>query len=134
MANQWELIEMDLDKDVSKKAKYFFYKNGIDTILCNFNNWNDNSPTEITIHNSYIDRKFIHANYCEEHDRIEIHAVDDQKFERVTLNIEHADKCKINCTKVVFVFYTQGEEIEKCKKVYIGQPEHKKGSIIIRNP
>jgi hypothetical protein len=142
MSNQWNIAEFDLAKGSVKKAARNYYQNENnikDVIEASISDWSNKTPNEITILKSPIhERHFFLANYCDQHDRIEIHFVDGMKFKQTILVIENSSKCIINCTKLIFVSYDSmpgnKDGIAKCKKVTIGQPGHSKGSIIVGNP
>lgn len=141
MPNEWKVIEMNLTRDSEKKRKHNFYENGIDFIECSFSEWlpEKNTPTEVTIHSIYKDtkRRFFKANYCVDHDRIEIHYESSSDFKKKTLEIEGYEKCIIKCTKVRFISYETSASANNpvlCKNVPATEPKHRKGSIIVGQP
>lgn len=142
MANNWNIIEFDVEDRGQNGREYSIYSNGSDFIKASITRWNGKSAEEITITESFSRRKFIHANYCKMLDRIEIHFIENKDFRPTPLTIENNSDCIVNCTKIVFVYYTSSDldqngnvrQLIKCKKVDVTQPGHKKGSIIVGNP
>ncbi|WP_353777996.1 hypothetical protein [Winogradskyella sp. 3972H.M.0a.05] len=139
MAQKWHTEDLDLPSQQGKQ--FSVYLNGADEIKAKFTAWeNDISPKEIEIltTGSY-QRRFAYVKYCDVLNRIEIHYVANEAFTSKKFQIlDRKPECKIDPTLVIaLVEYQMGTPdnmFEYCKKTTIGHPEHKKGSIIVRNP